>query len=80
MGMFVTKDPKKGFGAALFSAQPIDELTEEQERKRKNGELPDAAILSSAETPGIKNGGSVSSASKRADGCCTKGHTKGRMV
>jgi len=25
-------------------------------------------------------GGSVSSASKRADGCCTKGKTKGRMV
>jgi hypothetical protein len=27
-----------------------------------------------------KSGGSVSSASKRADGCCTKGKTKGRMV
>jgi hypothetical protein len=25
-------------------------------------------------------GGSVSSASKRADGCCTKGKTKGRFV
>jgi hypothetical protein len=25
-------------------------------------------------------GGSVSSASKRADGCATKGHTKGKMV
>jgi hypothetical protein len=27
-----------------------------------------------------KKGGSVSSASKRADGCCVKGKTKGRMV
>jgi hypothetical protein len=27
-----------------------------------------------------KSGGSVSSASKRADGCATKGKTKGRMV
>jgi hypothetical protein len=27
-----------------------------------------------------KKGGKVSSASKRADGCCTKGKTKGRMV
>lgn len=27
-----------------------------------------------------KKGGSVSSASKRADGCATKGKTKGRMV
>lgn len=29
---------------------------------------------------GMKSGGKVSSASKRADGCCIKGKTKGRMV
>ena len=29
---------------------------------------------------GFKSGGSVSSASKRADGCAIKGKTKGRMV
>jgi hypothetical protein len=28
----------------------------------------------------FKKGGKVSSASKRADGCCIKGKTKGRMV
>jgi hypothetical protein len=28
----------------------------------------------------MKSGGKVSSASKRADGCCVKGKTKGRMV
>ena len=28
----------------------------------------------------MKTGGSVSSASKRADGCCTKGKTKGKFV
>ena len=28
----------------------------------------------------MKKGGKVSSASKRADGCCVKGRTKGRMV
>ena len=31
-------------------------------------------------TKEYKKGGSVGSASKRADGCCTKGKTKGRMV
>lgn len=31
-------------------------------------------------TPSMKAGGKVSSASKRADGCCVKGKTKGRMV
>ena len=29
---------------------------------------------------GMKKGGSVSSASKRADGCATKGKTKGRII
>jgi hypothetical protein len=30
--------------------------------------------------PGMKKGGKVSSASKRADGCAVKGKTKGKMV
>ena len=30
--------------------------------------------------PAMKKGGSVGSASKRADGCATKGKTKGRMI
>ena len=29
---------------------------------------------------GLKKGGSVSSASKRADGCATKGKTRGRII
>jgi hypothetical protein len=29
---------------------------------------------------GLKKGGKVSSASKRADGCATKGKTRGKMV
>ena len=32
------------------------------------------------ERRGYKSGGSVGSASKRADGCATKGKTKGRMI
>jgi hypothetical protein len=31
-------------------------------------------------TKNYKAGGKIASASKRADGCCTKGKTKGRMV
>jgi hypothetical protein len=30
--------------------------------------------------PGMKKGGKVSSASKRADGCAVRGKTKGKMV
>jgi hypothetical protein len=31
-------------------------------------------------TKNMKKGGKVSAASKRADGCCVKGKTKGRMI
>jgi hypothetical protein len=31
-------------------------------------------------TPMMKKGGSVSSASSRADGCATKGKTKGKII
>lgn len=51
--------------------------------KRRN----DAANAAMAEENGMKKGGKVkkmakggSTASKRADGCCTKGKTKGRFV
>jgi hypothetical protein len=37
--------------------------------------------LKSLQNPrAMKKGGKISSASKRADGCCTKGKTKGKMV
>ena len=44
--------------------------------------VPDPVSPSAAPTgmPAMKKGGSVSSASKRADGCATKGKTKGRMI
>jgi hypothetical protein len=34
----------------------------------------------SVKTKKMASGGSVSSASKRADGCATKGKTRGKMV
>ena len=39
-----------------------------------------AADESAMPAPAFKSGGSVGSASKRADGCATKGKTKGRMI
>ena len=46
-------------------------IKEWQEQERKPGK---AGIQL------LKKGGSVSAASKRADGCCVKGKTRGRMV
>ena len=41
---------------------------EEERRKKQASGMP------------MKKGGKVSSASSRADGCCTKGKTRGKMV
>lgn len=38
------------------------------------------AVDTMGNVTGMKKGGKVGSASKRADGCCTKGKTKGKMV
>ena len=37
-------------------------------------------MMGGGKVKGYKKGGKVSSASKRADGIATKGHTRGRMV
>lgn len=44
------------------------------------GMKPDTDITASKKLPKMAKGGSVSSASKRADGCAQRGKTKGRMV
>ena len=40
----------------------------------------EAQMQARKDVKGYKAGGKVSSASKRADGCVSKGHTKGKMV
>jgi hypothetical protein len=68
------------FGAAVPGMsrslkKEADKYKEEEEKRRMEEE---AAMQ--AKVPGMKKGGKVSSASKRADGCATKGKTRGRIV
>jgi hypothetical protein len=52
-----------------------------KERMRKMDEKsPNSGQAKVNKALGMKKGGMVSSASKRADGCAIKGKTKGRMV
>ena len=51
----------------------------EIERARRNPQGMEAKFRKATGKP-FKSGGKVSSASKRADGCVTKGKTKGRFV
>lgn len=46
----------------------------------RSGRRPEEEALLKTRAKGMKSGGSVSSASNRADGCATKGKTKGTMV
>jgi hypothetical protein len=50
------------------------------EEIRRSMEPPGGDNKSTGTPKVMKKGGSVSSASKRADGCCVKGKTRGRMV
>ena len=60
-------EAEKDFAASTKRAQSV-------QRQRSSGENTNPA----GDT--YKKGGSVSSASKRADGCATKGKTKGTMI
>jgi hypothetical protein len=48
-----------------------------EEAKR---DVEDEKVRSKIKSMGYAGGGKVSSASKRADGCATKGKTKGTMI
>ena len=74
-GMLGNAIDSAGYGLGL-----VPGMMSEKRRKERH-EKEDAAKMSATPAqPGMKKGGKVSSASKRADGCATKGKTKGRMV
>jgi hypothetical protein len=56
------------------------ETEEKDERPTTRPKPVSTAAAIQAKNMGYKKGGSVSSASKRADGCATKGKTRGKMV
>lgn len=56
------------------------DAAKKQESEDKNYSALETIKKVAKKAVGMKSGGSVSSASKRADGCAMKGKTKGRMV
>ena len=62
----------QGVGGVIPAAIAKDAQKAEEDRKK---------LEASYHAPqNMKKGGKVSSASSRADGCCVKGKTKGRMI
>lgn len=73
----------KGFFGKLGAAGLIPGLANlAKKRKKKLDGTEDLSVSVDEDinTSGMKKGGKVSSASKRADGCAVRGKTKGRMV
>lgn len=62
-------------------AQEVSELGDQYKREARGVEADDEGIMSRIKSAaGMKKGGKVSSASKRADGIAKRGKTKGRMI
>jgi hypothetical protein len=80
----ITNLKSLGFGAAVPGLR--DKLVnminpDEDAKKEEMRRIAQEEITSGKKAAtGMKKGGKVSSASKRADGCAVKGKTKGRMV
>jgi hypothetical protein len=71
MGMYVPEKKYDGMGMYV--------PTKKTAGSKSSTEAPDLHKLVKQST-GMKSGGKVSSASKRADGCAVRGKTKGKMV
>jgi hypothetical protein len=78
-----------GVGASLAAKNPdflrslgiagnyaANKLEDREERKRREAEAAAAGAAPAPGTPTMKKGGSVKSASARADGCAIRGKTK----
>jgi len=79
--MYVPEKEQAGGMDTIKPAGGMD-TTKPAKPVKKTGEFDLYKTVKQAadKNEGMKKGGKVSSASKRADGCCVKGKTKGRMV
>jgi hypothetical protein len=80
VAMIADKNPDMLRGLGLVGNIAANKLEDREEKKRRAAEAGMVPDQGGAAPMPMKKGGKVSSASKRADGCCTKGKTRGKMV
>jgi len=68
------------FGELLNPSKAEKRANKEDEDERKKASARMRKRVTAVKSPGMAKGGKVSSASKRGDGCATKGKTKGKFV
>jgi hypothetical protein len=74
------KNPKLIDPSNIRSGPRFDDEGLINPKNIRSGRRPEEEALLKTSAKGMKNGGSVNSASRRADGIATKGKTKGTMV
>jgi hypothetical protein len=73
----VADNPNLLRGMGLIGNIAANKLDDREEKKRREAEAAAAGVQPQGAAPmPMKKGGKVSSASKRADGCCIRGKTK----
>jgi len=72
----------RGFGLGLIPGLLYKDQYKDKEEERQAQERATAeqAAAEQAAAQGMKKGGMVGSASKRADGCAQRGKTRGKIV
>jgi len=80
---YKTNIPKVGETKPEIEKRSINlnpDYAADDELRQINSRMQPAEMRKGGKVKKMASGGKVSSASKRADGCCVKGKTKGRMV
>ena len=72
----IAKNPDMLRGMGLVGNIAANKIEDREEKKRREAEMAAAGAAPAPGTPTMKKGGSVKSASARADGCCIRGKTK----
>jgi hypothetical protein len=70
------KNPDFLRSLGLVGGYAANKLEDREEKKRREAEMAAAGAAPAVPQPGMKKGGKVSSASKRADGCAIRGKTR----
>jgi hypothetical protein len=72
----VADNPKILQGMGLVGNLAYNKIEDREEKKRREAEMAAAGGAPAVPQPGMKKGGKVSSASKRADGIAIRGKTR----
>jgi hypothetical protein len=72
----IADNPKLLQGMGLIGNIAANKIEDREEKKRRDAEMAAAGAAPAPGTPTMKKGGSVKSASARADGCAIRGKTR----